>query len=374
MRRGGILPELEEDLEQSRIKGTKQTPNNADPPILPPTDTRRQRRPPSGRTGNSKAPLVSGPTVIPAISKRVEFPPDSGYPLGKRLRASEFDASKQFAPKEPATGKTYCWYFNSNCGCPVRGAECAFGLHQAMKHSGIHWTVRAQLARRGGLKGTQLIDKTTIDGYIQSLRDSNVAEENSKLKAPTTTTGGYEPEEMDEPPFSSHGLGIDDVSESTVSFPEREAHQALPNPWIGTPPEDVQHFDFTSLEDEYRAALFGRDDWLIYNPEKQISFDSIGAEARERWNMETIYQEYLSVIDIALNCSLLNWMSVMDHNPNTLEKNVALGLQNILVHGKSRLRGLAAQELACLNGLDRHMAGDAPPIKVLWGVTTKLDD
>ena len=371
---GRILPELEEDLEQSRIKGTRQTLNNADPLILPPTDTRRQRRPPSGRTGNSKAPAVSVPAAHPAGSKKVEFPPDSGYPLGKRLRASEFDASKQFAPKEPVTGKTYCWNFNSNCGCPVRGTECAFGLHQAMKHSGIHWTVRAQLARRGGLKGTQLIDKTTIDGYIQSLRDSNVAKENSKLKVPTTTTGGYEPDEIDDPPLLPPGLEIGDFCDPTVSYPEREAYQAHPNPWIGTPPEDVQQFDFTALEDEYRTALFGRDDWLIYNPEKQVSFESIGAEARERWNMETIYQEYLSMIDIALHCSLLNWMSVMDHTPNVLEKNVALGLQNILVHGNSRLRGLAAQALACLNGLDRHITGDAPPIKVLWGVTTKLDD
>ena len=65
-----------------------------------------------------------------------------------------------------------------------------------MKRSGIHWTVRAQLARRGGLKGTQLLDKNSIDGYIQSLRDTNAAKENSKIQTPHATTGGYEPEEI----------------------------------------------------------------------------------------------------------------------------------------------------------------------------------
>ena len=100
MWRGGILPELEEDLEQSRIRGAKAMPSGNETPVLPPLENRRNRRQVSGRTGNSKNPVPSPAANNPIPTKKVEFPPpDSGYPLGKRLRASEFDASKQFAPQ-----------------------------------------------------------------------------------------------------------------------------------------------------------------------------------------------------------------------------------------------------------------------------------
>ena len=296
------------------------------------------------------------------------------------MRSAEFDASKQFAPKEPVTGKSYCWNFNSNCGFPVRGAECAFGAHQATKHTGIHWTVRAQLARRGGLKGTQLLGKTAIDGYIQSLRDTNTAKENSKIQNPTATTGGYGPEgasndwEEECSLFPPPGLIRSEADTPNTFLEVGDALQPVPNEWVGTPPEDVYHFDFTAVEEDYRTALLGRDDWLIYNQCKLVSIENIGTDVRERWDMEKTYGEYLAVIDIALRCSLLKWIVTMDHTPEKLERNVALGLQNILVRGNSRLRGLAAQALACLVGLDRHITGDSPPLKVTWGNSNKLDD
>ena len=90
--------------------------------------------------------------------------------------------------------------------------------------------------------------------------------------------------------------------------------------------------------------------------------------------METTYQSFLGLIDPVLHCCLLNWMVQMDHPHTELEKNVALALQNILSHGNSQFRPLASQALACLKGLDRHITGDTPPLKVIWGETSKLDD
>ena len=90
--------------------------------------------------------------------------------------------------------------------------------------------------------------------------------------------------------------------------------------------------------------------------------------------METTYQSFLGLIDPVLHCSLLNWMVHLDHSHTELEKNVALALQNILVRGNSQFRALASQALACLKGLDRHITGDSPPLKVIWGETSKLDD
>ena len=91
---------------------------------------------------------------------------------GERLRAAEFEASKLHGPRESTTGKPFCWNFNSNAGCAAQGAECEHGLHRLMKQSGLHWAARAQIARRGGFKGTQLMSAAQIDGFIQSLRDT----------------------------------------------------------------------------------------------------------------------------------------------------------------------------------------------------------
>jgi len=96
------------------------------------------------------------------------------------LKAAEFESSKQFEQNDASSGGNYCWDFNANCGGSFRGAECPFGVHQMMKHSGLHWTVRAQLARRGGLKGTQLLDKKSVGGCIQSLREVDGVKENTK--------------------------------------------------------------------------------------------------------------------------------------------------------------------------------------------------
>ena len=133
-----------------------------------------------------------------------------------------------------------------------------------------------------------------------------------------------------------------------------------PNQWIGAFPDDVDHFDFTSMEDDYRLAIFGRDDWVIHASPPPLTLETIGHEVKERRNMETTYQTYLGVIDPVLHCSLLNWMVDLDHTPSELEKNVALALQNILVRGNSKFRALASEALACLKGLDRHITGILP--------------
>ena len=118
--------------------------------------------------------------------KRNEVIPPSpvlnGYPVGKRLRAGEFEASKQFSPKEANTGETYCWNFNANCGCSRKGNDCPFGIHQSMKRSCLHWAVRAQLARRGGLRGSQILDEKAAEGFIHALREANVEKDKGRKK------------------------------------------------------------------------------------------------------------------------------------------------------------------------------------------------
>ena len=68
-----------------------------------------------------------------------------------------------------------------------------------VKHAGLHWTVRAQLARRGGLKVTRVLDGKADGGFIQSLRATNMENEHTRKNGANIpgTTGGYNFESSD---------------------------------------------------------------------------------------------------------------------------------------------------------------------------------
>ena len=341
-------------------------------------NNRRERRP-NQRTGNGKGSVVPNTLPVEVKARDTALPATlaDGFPVGKRLRAAEFEASKQFSPKDANSGKRYCWNFNANCGCSHRGDECPFVVHQAMKHTGIHWAARAQLERRGGLKGTKVLAEKSADGFIQSLRETNMGKLKGGKKGqnPPATTGGYDPIvdhgvaecfdfrspppglELGNPPIepglqdSSYTHEYDDMpnlSPIECEVLEKPLSVAMdhPNHWVGIYPGDVQKFDFTSMEGDYRLAIFGRGDWLIRTTPTPVDLEEIGQRAKESWCMEITYQGYLSLIDPALHCSLLNWMSQLDQSASALERNVALGLQNIMERGNSYFRPLASQALA----------------------------
>ena len=307
---GRVLPEVEEDLEQTRIRGTKPTLPGGEVASVPPVLNRRERRP-NQRTGTGKSSVVTPIDNSEGKGRDVVLPPPvlDGYPVGKRLRSGEFEASKQFSPKEENSGKTYCWNFNANCGCSHKGSDCPFGLHQGMKHAGLHWTVRAQLARRGGLKGSKILAEKAADGFTQALREANLEKDNGKKKGqnPPATNGGYslpenaqaelDYETLPPPPGlnidlslthkssslrddtsttlviqEASGQNLEPIDEWIVFDQEQDADVytnetsetlRTPNQWVGSFPGDVGQFDFTLMEDDYRLAIFGRDDCLI---------------------------------------------------------------------------------------------------------------
>ena len=241
-----------------------------------------------------------------------------------------------------------------------------------MKHTGLHWAVRAQLARRGGLEGTTILDEKATDGFTQALREANLEKDKGKKKGqnPHATNGGYSsandacelvgreylitPPGLEVPPndnFIPQPPALCTDEEWAVVHPDAtnlipsdanpECH-GLPNHWIGSFHEDVHQFGFTLMEDDYRLAIFGRGDWFIHSSPPPISLEDIGTKAQERWRMENLYQEYLGLIDPTLHCSLLNWMAHLEQLPVVLERNVASGLQNIMVRGNSQFRALAS--------------------------------
>ena len=66
-------------------------------------------------------------------------------------------------------------------GCSRNATECQRS-HKPPKGklADMHWTVQAQLIRRGGLKGGKRIEPSEVDGRISQLRAAAKAEEAAK--------------------------------------------------------------------------------------------------------------------------------------------------------------------------------------------------
>ena len=190
--KGRILPELEEQLESARIAGSSYLrAHNAtvETPMWEIRGRERKRRrniarlPAEYQKGGKPGNQTNG-----AKQQDKNNPPagETTYPLGKRLRYAEFEASKAHAPKDGVTGKPLCWNFNPNCGCGYRGKECERGVHKLTKKGGLHWAAQAQMARRGGVKGSKLLSVNEFDGSILPLREANAKRQAEKTDATHT--------------------------------------------------------------------------------------------------------------------------------------------------------------------------------------------
>ena len=141
------------------------------------------------------------------------------YPAGKRLRPREAAESVKHGPRTKE-GKPICWDGATHMGCS-RGKECNHAHQPINTTKGLHWTVLAQLIRRGGLKSGPMIQPAQIDGRIAQLRAQAKSEHDEKVK---------------------EGAG------------QKQG-------WL--PPEEYEGVQYTQLEDELRELTRGPDaDWL----------------------------------------------------------------------------------------------------------------
>eukprot|EP00971_Amphidinium_carterae_P046469 915271-Amphidinium_carterae.1 len=74
-----------------------------------------------------------------------------------------------------------CWAAMTHQGCPQTAQTCprSHALYKG-KLADLHWTVQAQLLRRGGLKSGKRVNPQDVDGRIQQLRSAAKAEEAAK--------------------------------------------------------------------------------------------------------------------------------------------------------------------------------------------------
>ena len=391
--KGRILPEIEEQLEAARINGSallRHTPTTGDHPGA-------GGEQPKGLSKKEKAALrkngrtLTGGTKNPETGGKVEHE-ETGKTggntelktsplLGKRMRTQEYEASRIHAPRDGPTGKPLCWNFNSNLGCATRGKECEHGLHRMMKRGGVHWTITAQLARRGGFKGSP-IAPAAVDGYIQSLRDANTLATQGKIG--DGHTGGYQKEtaECDIGPLITHPPGLEKeipngakpvLPESMIPKESPSMHPI--NPGVGIYPADIDQFDFTLNEDNCRDLLYGRDSWLVPQDETYGLVEVDTDEVFDQNKVMRFAQNQMEGVPTELQTPLLNWVAL--GNPTSeceFEEHLATGLRNIVAHGNSKLRNQALEILGRRKNLDRFHAGDGGVCRITWGPTSPLDD
>ena len=268
----------------------------------------------------------------------------------------------------------------------MRGKECENGLHRMLKRAGLHWTVNAQMARRGGFKGTPLLTPEATDGYIQSLRDAE--QKALAQKIDDGHTGGYGGDvrillpgnDLTHPPVldGPEKLTIDPIEEPmeeadgmTMSFTLDETM----NPWVGQYPADVNAIDFTLQEEECRALLYGRDTWLVPVIDSPCTIEADFHTETDRSFVTKKVTPYLMDIPADLHAPLLNWIVMSDpEQSEDFESTLAGGLRNIMAHGNSILRPMASDTLARFRCLDRFHAGEGGVCRITWGKSTTLDD
>lgn len=188
------------------------------------------RRPQDPRVGGDVAEETSPDTQAPP---RAGEAAPRAYPAGKRLAPHEAKLSMEHAPRDSAGLHTY-WDNSCFSGC-ARGRDKCPRTHDLLRGtSELHWTVPAQVIRRGGLRSGTCISPETVDGCIAQLRAEAKAEADSnvspKKKASLSGTDGRA------------GLHV---------------------------PDEHDHLHRTALQEDLRLAVLGADaEWLKDAPDR----------------------------------------------------------------------------------------------------------
>ena len=256
-------------------------------------------------------------------------------------------------------------------------------MRKFLKQSGIHWAVRAQVARLGGFKGTRPLGAAEIDGFIQPLRETNLNEEANKKNDSNpvvTPTGGYTGDSSllnGKPTFPPPGIAMIPVVEEPppVLSDYFDLQSDTPHDWLGRIPDDIGAFDFTLLEDDLRRVLHGDDQWVGFTPKPRVTVETMFEGAAEYTSIYNEMEPYLLNVDESIHCQLVNWVRHRGIPDGMSIQNLILdGLENIITHGNRITRTLASEGYALVQGTDTHLTGDDTSCRIFWGETVQLDD
>ena len=219
---------------------------------------------PTRKQGEETSKSGDGPTSssAPATAKAGESANTptpgtqlKGYPAGKVLSQAEVGLSRQHAPLD-AQGKMKCWDASSHMGCKMTASQCSRS-HEILRTKGIHWTVQAQLLRRGGVRTGPVVPPNQVDAKVAALRQAANRESAShrqpqKAGEDSSKAG---PESVAKPSSSAPSTQAGATPEQTSS---NAAHVGASAPtW--SPPAEYLSFDCTPMEETLRQWLLGPD-------------------------------------------------------------------------------------------------------------------
>ncbi len=98
------------------------------------------------------------------------------------LTPAEVTLSVQHAPVDQK-GKPKCWDAACHLGCAKTAETCAKSHAEGIRDTPrLHWTVRAQLIKRGGVKGGARIPTPERSGRIKQLREEAKSDKQQKVQ------------------------------------------------------------------------------------------------------------------------------------------------------------------------------------------------
>eukprot|EP00971_Amphidinium_carterae_P151679 3006515-Amphidinium_carterae.2 len=138
----------------------------------------------TGSDQKAGAPNAADAKGSTPAAKKAAQPPGAEvrnlYPAGKPLAAAEVVTSRELAPTD-TKGRIKCWDVASHKGCSRTAAECFRSHLEPIKQAdSLHWTVQAQLLRRGGLRHHPRVEPQDVDAKVQALRNAHRQDEGAK--------------------------------------------------------------------------------------------------------------------------------------------------------------------------------------------------
>ena len=118
----------------------------------------------------------------------VDEKPKPVYPTGTNLSAVERKMGYAHKPLGKK-GKAICYNFIAHAGC-AKGDACLFSHLQRIRPEGLHWTVKYDLARRGGLVSGKRIEPVDVEGFLLALRSQNAEDLKRQLVKVGRVSGG----------------------------------------------------------------------------------------------------------------------------------------------------------------------------------------
>ena len=354
-----IVPKMDEAVEKDgflaardRILGKTKKVNDS----VAEAPKRRARR--GSRTSSTEVGRTE--TVVPSTEESEKL---RMYPAGNKLTKGEKNLAYAHAPRN-AAGKAFCWDFNAHGGCPYEN-KC-YNSHELMQNRNIHWSVRAEICRRGGFRNEKRIPPGDIDGMVRSLREANVKIEGVQTKrtgekethvgsctlTDTPTEGPMEPPGLQKrnngttwvgkPPTVQqeedgiHGiLGIQKEEEISE---HRNRNKSLPGA-----PEDFILFDFSEME-KLGNSLFNAQDKWVHQTTQIPRFHYSSVLTVDQQEIDKWWEEYQPTIAEEIQTFVKNRMVLMDKEED-LERRLLEALTFLRDNGTSRDSQLAASSL-----------------------------